>query len=382
MPEEITAKDTNADTPPNYTTEAELHTLGVMPSSPHRDAVEDSTVENITTPPPSTSNPAEANNLSPHIENLQAPSSIPAFIPELQPNEINFPQLIPHPQSPEPKTPSHSAPQREGETTPSQKPESPPRKEAETVPTFIWRRKDKAEDSQTTKGKEKVRGPESAPLTRQGYRSGRLAEDFWTAIQVPETPHATRKKLRVYPFLTKNASHTEYLVEHNAHKTITPVHIAELPAGVPWTTSRARQHIVNEVAQALHKILIFNNQQTSPFQTWLQGNWFSQWTLSTTGEQICTLFVSVEVLESKLKLRKGKKLGWLEIPAEIQTILNLPHTEEIQEAGEQGLSLMEMTGHKDEASAAIKLFTTATHNPFSILSEETTPATQNPIHER
>lgn len=136
------------------------------------------------------------------------------------------------------------------------------------------------------------------------------------------------------------------------------------------------------MAQALHKILIFNNQQTSPFQTWLQGNWFSQWTLSTTGEQICTLFVSVEVLESKLKLRKGKKLGWLEIPAEIQTILNLPHTEEIQEAGEQGLSLMEMTGHKDEASAAIKLFTTATHNPFSILSEETTPATQNPIHER
>ena len=98
--------------------------------------------------------------------------------------------------------------------------------------------------------------------------------------------------------------------------------------------------------------------------------------MSTAGEQLCTLYVNVEVLETKLKFRKGKKLGWLEIPAEVQTIFNTPHGEEIQVAGEYGHNLMEMTGHKDEPTPAVNLFATTTHNPFSVLSEETTTVIQ------
>jgi hypothetical protein len=231
-----------------------------------------------------------------------------------------------------------------------------------------------------SKRKKKVKGSNSAPLTRQGYRSGRLADDFWTTLNVSETPQAPRKKLRVYPFLTKNQD--KYLVENNTHKTITSVHIAELLAGVPWTTLRAGQHIVNEVAQALHKILIFNNQQTSPFQTWQQGNWFSQWELSSIGEHICTLYVSVEVQESQLKIRRGKKLGWKEIPTAIQPVLQLTNKEEIQATGEQVHTLREMAGSRDEAPPSTKFFDAETSSPFSVLNDESPHSTQNPAHGR
>ena len=46
------------------------------------------------------------------------------------------------------------------------------------------------------KGKQKAgsSGSDSTPLTRQGYRLGRLAEDFWTAVGIPSIPQATQKK--------------------------------------------------------------------------------------------------------------------------------------------------------------------------------------------
>lgn len=76
---------------------------------------------------------------------------------------------------------------------------------------------------------------------------------------------------------------------------ITQVHIAELLAGIPWTPSRARLHVVNEISQALHKVLKFNNSTSNPFQSWQQGLWFAHWTEEVEGEHICTLFVCITV---------------------------------------------------------------------------------------
>lgn len=127
--------------------------------------------------------------------------------PTLQPNDINFPQL------PSP-TPKHSP----GDTSAAE-PE-------EQTPTFIWRPKTVTETQPQDKGKTKIStmGSESTPLTRQGYRSGRLAEDFWTALGIPETPTSARKRLKVIPFITKNEDQQEYLV--NKNKTL-PMSITE-----------------------------------------------------------------------------------------------------------------------------------------------------------
>ena len=296
------------------------------------------------------------------------------FIPELQPNEINFPQLTPT-KTTEPETPAKKV------ETPSQRDEVQPQadkthtSETETTPLFVWRRKDTLEEQPSTKGKEKMKGPDSARITRQGYRSGRLADDFWTALNVPDTPQEARKRLRVYPFLVKNHNHTEYLVDTQNHKAISTVHISEQLAGIPWTTQRARQHIVNEVTQALHKLLIFNNQQTTPFHKWHQGRWYSQWTPLETGEQICTLYVNIDVQESKIKIRKGKKLGWKELPAFSQVIWHLPHTEEILPTAEHGTEWKEMAGYAEASPTSPQVPATMSHNPFSVLSEEPTQIT-------
>ena len=164
------------------------------------------------------------------------------YPPELQPTEENFPQL----NSPGPgtKSPPHVAA--------TQQPVTPQ--------AFVWRQKPLAATNSEPKGKEKAKA-ESTPITRQGYRSDRLADDFWEVLNIPGTPRTQKRKLRVLPFLTKNFSHTEYLVDNskNPHSTITIVHIAEVLAGIPRSLLRARQHIVKETAQALHKVLIFNN---------------------------------------------------------------------------------------------------------------------------
>lgn len=230
------------------------------------------TTQNETQPTPVTDLP---NKTSPHLEE--------DFAPELLPNEINFPQLTPQRIS-EPVTPGKNKPAPQQEGTPPIQAKNTPAPTAETTPTFIWRKKDFTEDQPTTKGKEKVKGSESAPITRQGYRSGTLADDFWTTINIPNTPNDPRKRLRVYPFLIN--THNEYLVDNQfqPHKAVSTVFISEQLVGIPWTSKRAQQHIVNAVTQELHKVLICNNQQTTPFHKWQQGRWSSQWTLSPAEE--------------------------------------------------------------------------------------------------
>lgn len=184
-------------------------------------------------------------NVSPPHDTREQPNDAP---PELQPDEENFPQLS-------------SPGSRKTPESPREQPPATPR-------TFIWRMKPQPDSETPVKGKEKLKQPgsDSAPLTRQGYRSGRLADDFWEVLGIPDTPQNQRKKLRVLPLLTKNQTHKEYLVDNSKQPPtpITTVYIAEVLAGLPWTTHRARQHIVNEVAQGLHKVLIFNNQHTPP----------------------------------------------------------------------------------------------------------------------
>ena len=218
--------------------------------------------------------------------------------PAVELNEINFPQL----QSPTPRTPHTAKP-------PAQEPE------------FIWRAKitEGQPPGEKGKGKSKTLSFEFTPLTRQGYRSGRLADDFWMALDTPDTPQTCHKKLRVIPFITKNEAHVEYLIDKvpSPQLKITEVHIAEVLAGIPWTPQRAQQHVVNEVAQALQKVLIFNSHLTSPFQKWAQGQWFANSSINLEGEHLCTLYVCVAVPESKIKIRKGRTLGWTRIPAHI-----------------------------------------------------------------
>lgn len=102
-------------------------------------------------------------------------------------NEENFPQL----QSPTPRTPCTNI-------LPSRGPE------------FVWRAKVLQDESGPSKGKEKhkLASAESTPLTRQGYRSGRLAEDFWSALEMPDIPQTSRKKLRVIPYVHNKKSST------------------------------------------------------------------------------------------------------------------------------------------------------------------------------
>ena len=194
-------------------------------------------------------------------------------------------------------------------------------------PKFVWKPVHiKTPEKKMVEGSRgKVKVMESTPLIRQGYRSGRLAEDFWSAVGMPNTPTSNPKMLRVIPFLTKNRNTEliEYLVDRRGKSfgAIAFVHIAEVLAGIPWTQVRARQHIVNEVSLTLHKILIFNNNLSNPFQKWNQGRWYSQWGQGTEGEYICTLFVSIDVPEHKVKPRKGLHMGWRREPREISSLL-------------------------------------------------------------
>ena len=90
--------------------------------------------------------------------------------------------------------------------SPSPSPQHTPLPPIGAGPSFVWRMKDPAT---TNKEKEKLgglpkKGIESTPITRQGYRSGRLAEDFWTAIGMPNTPASPMKTLKVIAVVTKS----------------------------------------------------------------------------------------------------------------------------------------------------------------------------------
>lgn len=249
----------------------------------------------------------------------------------------------------------------------------------ETQPTFVWRAKSHSEiNSQGgEKGKEKIKlqGTESTPITRQGYRSGRLAEDFWTALGMPQIPASPRKKLRVIPFITKNEEQEEYLVDKSIlpFANITEVNVAEQLAGIPWSPQRAKQHVVNEVAQALQKILVFNNNHSSPFQKWAQSRWSANWTVNTTGEHTCTLYVCIAVPEAKVKIRKGKELGWKKVPGGIRELLTTITTEQIQEITTQNTQWQAMVGYRElTQNKKPQPPETTSPNRFAVLSEEDT----------
>jgi hypothetical protein len=154
--------------------------------------------------------------------------------------------------------------------------------------------------------------------------------------------------------------------------TITSVNVAEQLAGVPWSLLRIRQHIVNETAQALHKMLIFNNQHNTPFQQWDQGRWFSHWETTPDEEHVCTLYVSIAAPEAKIRIRKGRKMGWRNIPLSIKTILSSSTTDLIQDVAELRDQWQDMAGGTRDTSNSTRKqpATTPARNPFSILSEE------------
>lgn len=276
----------------------------------------------------------------------------------LQPDDINFPKL-------------HTSPQARGSVP--QVTDSP----IISRTNFVWQSKNLQLDtpiqksqSQEGKGRGKIKALISTPITRQGYRSGCLAEDFWSALGMPNTPATNPKKLMVVPFLTKNRNKelVEYLVDRRGHSfsTIACVHVAEQLAGIPWTQTRARQHVVNEVSQSLRKILIFNNNGSNPFQRWIQGHWYAQWTLGVEGH-LCTLYVSIDVLEQMVKPRKGINLGWCREPAEITVILKAQVTDAIQVvADEHWKKMAGRLSDKDEDDQAPP----ESHNRFSTLLDE------------
>lgn len=218
-------------------------------------------------------------------------------ITTLLPDDINFPRL----QTPMRLPFSASTSRKGGHTPPTPRVQTPPMKDKPSTPTFVWGPKPAqkemplADETQLDLGKSKSKtctqkGLESAPITRQGYRLGRLVEDFWIALGIPNPPSSTRKTLQVIPFLAKDplTEQAEYLVDPKTSppSAVTHVHIAELLAGIPWTSSRARQHVVNEISQALHKVLIFNNNTSNLFQKWQQGTWFASWVEEAEGDHV------------------------------------------------------------------------------------------------
>ena len=213
----------------------------------------------------------------------------------------------------------------------------------ETPPTspgpthFVWRSKpptsnqespnrdsEQAETHKEDKGKGKQtnRTHDSTPITRQGYRSGRLADDFWTELNLPQTSIIPRKTLKVIPLpiVERKDNAMDYLADlkTNYPQPIAQVHISEQLAGIPWTATRVKQHIVNEVAQALYKVFVFPNPTANPLQKWKHGKWFTIWEGEKEGDQTCTLYVCIKVQDLKLKTRKGHNVGWQKLPSDIQ----------------------------------------------------------------
>jgi hypothetical protein len=244
---------------------------------------------------------------------------------------------------------------------------------------FVWCPKP-TEDLQanTKKGKEKVKtqkNMESTPITRQGYRTGRLAEDFWTAVSMPNTPHGRMKKLRVIPILTKGTEQKTYLVEKKPHSfaPIAITHVAEQLAGLPWTPLRAKQHVVNELSQSLHKVFIFGNNVHNPIQKWTQGQWYVEWTAPTEGENHCTLYVSIMVTEQRGEIRKGRNLEWRTTPAAIREMFCGQQSEDIQELEITSGQWKELIGSTlASTSTPTQSSAEVSPNPFSVLSEEET----------
>jgi hypothetical protein len=169
----------------------------------------------------------------------------------------------------------------------------------------------------------------------------------------------------------------EYLVDKKIppFTTIVQVHVAEVLAGVPWSTTRAKEHIVNETSHALHRVLIFNNNLSNPFQTWNQGSWFASWVEDVEGEHTCTLLVSVAVLESKVKPKKGQNFQWQTVPATIREQIARNSSAMITLVDEQQWSIM--IGKQQPNSAVKHPHRSATSNLEKTTSSAALNTTQN-----
>lgn len=118
-------------------------------------------------------------------------------------------------------------------------------------------------------------------------------------------------------------------------------------------------------------ILIFNNNLSNSFQRWIQGRWYAHWGQGAEGEQICTLFVSIDVPEHKVKPKKGFQLGWRKEPVEISSILASQGTEDIQMIDSDHLIWLKMAGKLPNKTA--DQHPPELHNRFaSLLDDEVT----------
>lgn len=317
------------------------------------------------------------------VEQTEIQCTADSPIPELQPDDVNFPRL-----------PS-SAKQKQimEETSPPK--ESPHNVERTEAPHFVWRSKppnlehqheeseEGHQDKDKSKDKNKGSSPshkpipkpvESTPITRQGYRSGRLADDFWGTLKVPNTPATNRKTLQVIPILYTghNRAAAEYLVDHKVtpHQPIAQVHIAELLAGVPWHESTTKQHVVNEVAQALYKVLVFTHKTANPLQKWKSGHWFANWTGEGEGERTCTLYVCAPIQETKSKPRKGQQFGWRRIPEKMWEKIISHKAEGISNCTQDTAQWQQLIGGSRNTQRKTTHTVSSLQNRFSILSEE------------
>lgn len=194
-----------------------------------------------TTPPPQEPEGGEGKNREDTEQDSIASTihqgreeTIPAVLEE-EPNSPH--QTIPADEINFPKLPSPSRTGKETVTPPSETPEP------HEQPHFVWSWKPPTPEDHTTrkdhdKGKNvqpHAKTLDSTPITRQGYRTGRLVEDFWLALKTPNTPTSSRKTLQVIPFLIKDREPAEYLVNIKTQpfQPIARVLIAELLAGVP-----------------------------------------------------------------------------------------------------------------------------------------------------
>lgn len=192
-------------------------------------------------------------------------------------------------------------------------------------------------------------------------------------------PLSEKKTLRVIPILIKERREKtmEYLVNTKATstKTIAQLHIAELLAGVPWTEPRVRQHVVNEVAQSLCKVLVFTNPSSNPLQKWKQGMWFANWEGELEGDHTCTLYVGVFVQENKIKPRKGQMFGWPKVPVEIRERIQAHSTDSIEAVTNDCIHWFGMTQPNSNISTPTTKTTTTHQNCFAALNEENSSAT-------
>lgn len=320
---------------------------------------------------------------------IQVPADSP--IPELQPDDVNFPKL------------PLSAKQKQKLEEPSPIKEPQNNVERPETPHFIWRSKPpnlehQPEDSEergiqdknqdTNKGSNSPHYPipkpvESTPITRQGYRSGRLADDFWSTLKVPNTPTTNRKNLQVIPILytEHNRAKAEYLVDHKVtpHQPIAQVHIAELLAGIPWQEAITKQHVVNEAAQALYKVLVFTHKTANPLQKWRNGHWFSSWTGEAEGERTCTLYVCAPIQETKAKPRKGQQFGWRRIPEKMWEKITSHKSEVILDCTHDMAQWQQLIGGSRNAQRKATHPVSNLQNRFSILSEEEPDVSQYTI---